>query len=295
MVIVTLSGGLGNQLFQYAVGKQLALKNGTELKLYISNITREAGRVYKLGHFNIDADLATEEEVNGLIGHYYNDSLFSKIYRKIDGYRPRHQRKYFIETSYYCFEPDLMKINSDVLLEGFWQHQLYFANFPAAVKDAITLKPGEIANSRFLEAIHFDDQSVALHIRRGDYISDPGNLNFFGVLSAEYYYKAVRYIQAIIPGAQFYIFSDDLTWVKEHFKPEATMFFVEIEGGEKDYLEMYLMSQCRHNIIANSSFSWWAAFLNKNPGKIVIAPQTWVVDKVQNARVQIQLPSWIKM
>jgi hypothetical protein len=295
MVIVTLSGGLGNQLFQYAVGKQLALKNGTGLKLYTTNITREPGRTYKLCHFNIDAELATEEEVNALIGHYYNDSLYSKIYRKLDGYRPRYRRKYFIETAYYCFEPELMSISSDVLLEGFWQHKNYFENFPAAVKEGIVLQPGAIQPSQFVGAIENDDQSVSLHIRRGDYISDPGNLSFFGVLPLEYYYKAVEYIQAAVPGANFYIFSDDLTWAKEQFKPNAALIFVEIGGGEKDYLEMHLMSRCRHNIIANSSFSWWAAFLNKNPGKIIIAPRTWVVDKEQNAGVQIQLTSWIRM
>jgi len=297
MVIVTLGGGLGNQLFQYSIGRLLAIKNKTTLKLYISNFKYENNRCYKLNCFDIKEVFATEEEVEKLIHIYYSNSLYARIYKKIHQNKPKHKRNYFIEKDYYLYEPELMKISSDVLLEGFWQHYKYYENFPPQILQELTLKeefkPTSINN--IINNIEQENSSVSIHIRRGDYVSDSNNLNFFGTLPMQYYYDAVNYINKNIQTPKFYIFSDDLNWVKDNFKINAPITFVDIEGGTKDYLELDAMSKCRHNIIANSSFSWWGAFLNKNTDKIIIAPKSWVVREDINKDIQIQFPEWIKL
>jgi len=296
MIIVTLTGGLGNQLFQYAVAKKLALKIGTTLKLFKNNISNETGRSYKLSYYNINEVFATEQEVENLIGDYYSSSLRAKLYKKIDQYRPKHKRKYFQEEEYYVYEPELMKINSTVLLEGFWQNYRYFENLPLQIYNAVNLKD-EYKDSflNFLNDIEEDDCSVSIHIRRADYVSDPYNYSFFGVIPLEYYNRAIDYIKNKIKAANFYIFSDDLNWARENLKIDAPITFVEINGGTKDFAELEAMSKCRHNIIANSSFSWWGAFLNKNPDRIVIVPKQWVADNDMNKKIEIQMPSWIRM
>ncbi len=137
--------------------------------------------------------------------------------------------------------------------------------------------------------------SVSIHLRRGDYVSDPWAFHTMGPLPVKYYYKAIDYMSKKLSDPCFYIFSDDLDWVKDNIKIEAPVSFVEIANGTKDYLELDIMSKCSHNIIANSSFSWWGAFLNQNPDKIVIAPAQWVIADEINKRIELQLPSWIKM
>ncbi|RDV16706.1 alpha-1,2-fucosyltransferase [Pontibacter diazotrophicus] len=295
MVVVTLTGGLGNQLFQYTIGKQLAIKNETTLKLYIANLGVEDGRSYKLNHYNIDEVLATESEVEKLIGEYYSSSLYAKIYRKIDSYRPKYKRKYYVEDENWRFEPEVMKVSSNVLLEGFWQHHKYYEKLDATILGELTLKKEETFTVKSLKDIEKDSTSVSLHIRRGDYVSDLNNASYFGVMPLHYYQKAVEHVNSQIKNPNFYIFSDDLDWAKDNLKMHVPMTFVDVEGGKKDYLELDAMSHCRHNIIANSTFSWWAAFLNKNPDKIVIAPEKWVVSEEMNKGIHIQFPSWIKL
>lgn len=296
MVIVTLGGGLGNQLFQYSLARQLAFKNKTSLKLYINNISKEPGRTYKLQHYNIQEKFASDAEVEKLIGSFYEKTFYAKTVNKLNTYLPKHNRSYFIEEEYYCYEPTIFQIKKNVLLEGFWQHYKYFENFPTQILDEITLKQTEgSATSGYVNQIDNDINSVSIHIRRGDYISDENNLNFFGVLPLGYYIQAVNYMIERISNLHFYIFSDDLNWAKDNLKINAPVYFVDIDNGTKDYLEMDAMSHCRHNIIANSSFSWWAAYLNRNTEKIVVAPEKWVADPTINKRINLQLPSWIKI
>lgn len=296
MIVVTLGGGLGNQLFQYAMGRQLSLQRSCCLKLYISNFKYEINRSYKLNHFTVEENFATEKEVEKLIGVYYSNTLHGKTFRKFARLLPKHKRTYFIEGDNWIHEPGVFKISGNVLLEGFWQHYSYYENLPAEILNEITLKKQYQDNeNHFLKKIDIDNSSVAVHIRRGDYLSDINNLNFFGVIALDYYQNAIKYMVARIEDPTFYIFSDDLNWAKDHLKINVPMVFVDIDNGTKEFLELEAMSRCRHNIIANSSFSWWGAFLNKNFNKIVIGPKHWVVDKQLNDKIQILFPGWIKL
>lgn len=116
-----------------------------------------------------------------------------------------------------------------------------------------------------------------------------------GVLPLGYYTQAINLLKEKIISPTFYVFSDDLTWANEYLRGDYTMHLVDIANGEQEQVELDLMSKCHHNIIANSSFSWWGAFLNRNPDKIVIAPQRWVVPDDINAKINIQFPSWLKL
>jgi hypothetical protein len=130
---------------------------------------------------------------------------------------------------------------------------------------------------------------VSVHVRRGDYVSDKNANSLMGVLPVNYYLSAIRHMRENVKDAYFYFFSDDLDWVKDNVQTDANCEFVE---AGTDYIELDLMSQCRHNVIANSSFSWWGAFLNQNPEKIVVAPRQWVIPPAINNQVNIQFPSW---
>jgi len=299
MIFVRFIGGLGNQLFQYTIGKQISINTGAPLKLDLSVYNNPDARSYMLHYYNITEKIATEKEVENFLKVYESKSLYAKLYRRAEKYIPKHKRRYFVEdeNEYYLYKPGLLKASSNVLLEGFWQHHKYFKNISSQVLDQLTLKAEYIPPAfNLFTQIEQNRSSVSLHIRRGDYISDPNNLNYFGVLPIEYYNKAIDYINSKIKNPVYYVFSDDLDWAKDNLlKQNTPKVFVDIEGGKKDYLELEAMRRCHHNIIANSSFSWWGAFLNKNPNKIVIAPAKWLAMDEINRNIEIQFPSWKKI
>lgn len=295
MIIIKLISGLGNQLFQYCAGRQLSLARETELKLDISFFNQQSLRSYKLHHYNIKADIATEKEVRRFTGVYADTRLYAKVFRKAEKLIPKRNRRLFNEQEWWVYEPELLKASRNVYLDGYWQHYKYFENLNPGILDELTvIEPYTAQEHELLSAIQ-QNNSVSLHIRRGDYITDRDAYHFMGVMPVEYYNAAIRHIIESVQHPAFFIFSDDLQWAKDHIRLDAPVTFVQLDDGKKDYRELDLMSKCRHNIIANSSFSWWGAFLNRYPGKIVIAPQKWIVPEERNKKIQLQFPGWVKM
>ncbi len=296
MIIVKLISGLGNQLFQYAIGRQLSITNKVPLKLDTSFFKDQNLRSYKLDHYNINAEIASEEEVAKFLNIYKKKNLAARIYRGIERRMPKQRSRYFKENEWWVYEPELLKVSGTAYIEGYWQHYKYFENINPEITRELTLKDWyDLQLQKMVAEISNNSSSVSLHIRRGDYISDPKAGSFMGVLPLEYYNKAIRYISQHLKDPSYYIFSDELDWVKDNLKSDAPMQFVDVEGGNKDYIELDMMSRCSHNVIANSSFSWWGAFLNRNPDKIVIAPDKWVIPPDINTRIQLQFPSWVKL
>lgn len=293
MIISKLISGLGNQLFQYAIGRQLALNKNTDFKLDTSFFGNQNLRSYKLSNFNVEATIATDEEISNYLDVYSNKSLYAKVYRRIERTRPKHKKRYFKEAEWWVYEPELFKTPGDVYIDGYWQHYKYFANLHPQILDEITLKNPCSIEVEGIAAKMKNSSSVAVHIRRGDYITDPSAYNLMGVLPVSYYTEAIKYLKAKITNPRFYFFSDDLDWVRENLITGDDMEVVELKDG-KDYLDLDLMSKCAHNIIANSSFSWWGAFLNRNPDKIVVAPAQWVVPVDINRKIELVFPTWIK-
>jgi hypothetical protein len=296
MIVSNLDCGLGNQLFQYAVGRQLSIKKGVELKLSIINFKHQNLRSFKLDKYNIKAEIATDQDIDKFLRRYYTNSLSSKLYRNLEKLLPRNQRSLFKETDAWTFESTIFNSASNIFIEGFWQNYKYVENLSPLIFEELTVKETYNINiQKIIQDVQFNASSVSLHIRRGDYVTDKDANERMGVLSLDYYYKAMDYIKKNIENPLIYVFSDDLLWAKHNLKTDLPLMFIDIENGKLDYVELDIMSKCSHNIIANSSFSWWGAFLNRNPNKIVIAPKSWVAIPEINEKIEVQLPAWLKL
>ena len=301
MVITKLISGLGNQLLQYAFGRQLALTRKVPLRLDISFFDSQDLRTYKLNRFNIDADIATStdiipftKEVSTYQNLHAKTSFYAKVYRNIEPvFYPKHTKNYFKEAVWWVYEPSVFKTPKDVYIEGYWQHYKYFENMQPQIFEELTLKGKRSDGAqKWFFNINNDSDAVAVHIRRGDYVTDSGANYLMGVLPVTYYHQAIHYIKQKVSNPNFYFFSDDLDWVKDNIETNAPAFYVD---GNADYEDLDLMRHCKHNIIANSTFSWWAAFLNRNTNKIVISPNQWSPIDHVNKNIKLQFPSWIKL
>lgn len=301
MIITRLVSGLGNQLLQYAIGRQLSIIKKVPLKLDVSFFEGQNLRSYKLDHFNIDAGIATladiepfRKDINTYQKLHQQTSFYAKIYRNLEPVLyPKHTKSYFKEHIWWILEPAVFKTPNNVYIDGYWQHYKYFENMQSKVFEELTLKePLDTKAATWLSAIKNDTSSVAVHIRRGDYVTDSGANYLMGVLPVDYYLQAIRYIKQKVSNPSFYFFSDDLEWAKNNIQTDAPAHYVD---GNMDYIDLDLMRHCSHNIIANSTFSWWGAFLNRNPDKIVVAPDKWSAREDVNKNIHLQFPSWVKI
>ncbi len=267
MLIIKLKGGLGNQLFQYAFGRLIALRRGEDLKLDKDILgQRGARRSYGLDAFNIKAEIASREEV---LKVKYPLGLVSKAWRFF--------KAKFLRIFHIGYEARILKTKAKYL-DGFFQSYKYLEPIRRELLEEISLKDKsfELKHFSLLQEIKANE-SVALHIRRGDYVNNPVTKKAHFICDLNYYQKAISLIKEklneknLIP--KFFIFSDDINWAKENFKSADFIFVSRPEF--LDYEELILMSKARHNIISNSSFSFWSAWLNNNSEKIVIAPALW--------------------
>ena len=274
MIIAQIAGGLGNQLFMYAVGRCLAHRLNAEFKLDMSSCPADENSHsrYRLFEFNIAENLASGEEIESV-----------KASNCVE--EPSHLHK---DIGYM---PEVLNAPDDTYTRGYFQSEKYFIEIEDIIRREFTLKDFEGEHSRhWLEKIQGAECAVSLHIRHGDYTS-LGLLGLFGVMPVKYYYDCVEELKKISPQITLFVFSDDINWAKRNLLFDVPTEFVE--GCERDCDEMFLMSQCRHNIIANSTFSWWGAWLNPNPDKKVFAPARWLRKHCVNRDV---LPdAWIKM
>ena len=307
MVIIQLAGGLGNQMFQYAL--YLQLKDlGREVKIDdVSGFEQDAQRMPALAPFGITYERPSGEELRKML----DSSMlpWHRVRRKLFG---RHKKSYFEQGK--LFIPEVLNWD-DIYLEGYWQTEKYFQPVEKQVRDAYDTdrlsaylekaglwssgesgdagkagkeKKGRSENGgerksagQYLQKIN-NGCSVSLHVRRGDYLT-PENQNLYGGICTDaYYIEGIRQMRERYPGCRFFLFTNDREWARRQFgqdrdKEDADITWVDLQGaGDNDYMEFLLMSRCKHHILANSSFSWWASYLNQNPGKTVLAPQRWL-------------------
>ncbi|MHB9035613.1 MAG: alpha-1,2-fucosyltransferase [Armatimonadota bacterium] len=276
MIIVRLKGGLGNQLFQYAIGRRIALSNDAQLKLDISTYRLGCSRPYRLGYFNINAEIASEDEMKGFLGVTQRGLLGRVrrvVRRHIRSRAPYHKRP-LVEEKSPCFDPDVLQVSDNSYLDGYWQTEKYFQDIEQTLREDFELEHApDDTNRMMLERVN-DVTSVSLHIRRGDYLS-PHTYEVHGVCSLEYYESAVRELASEVQQPHFFVFSDDPEWVKRNLRLDYPTVYVDHNGEAGDYEDLRLMSSCKHHIIANSTFSWWGAWLCANLDKIIIAPRKW--------------------
>lgn len=201
------------------------------------------------------------------------------------------KKVYEIENDPFLFDEVKLKAKGPKLYWGYWQNQSYFIDIEQEIRTAFKFK-NELSetNENYLQHI-CRSNSISLHIRRGDYV---GHESLGGLCSLNYYKEAIDIIEAKIENPSFFIFSDDMEWCKSNLPLPQKTVFVEGNKGPSSYVDMQLMSNCKHNIIANSSFSWWGAWLNENPNKIVIAPSKWINDDNYNDS-DIIPKTWIKI
>lgn len=272
-------GGLGNQMFQYAFGMALGDDVLFDMTWFERKIKKplDMKRVYGLGFFNCDVPAANKEQIaacldNGSLKHH----RFIEDLKRIFGKKYKRRFNKITELSETPFEPSLLKIQGDVYYMGCFQSEKYFAHIRDDILKAFTLKaPMCSKNREVLDKIK-STNAVSLHIRRGDYVHLQ---NSFGLCGLDYYKKAINFVASHTKNPHFFLFSDDIAWVIENLKIEHPFTVVDINDGETCHLDLELMKNCKHNIIANSSFSWWGAWLNENPDKIVVAPKRWFIKK----------------
>lgn len=272
MIIVKLIGGLGNQMFQYAAGRRLAEKNRAELKLDIGAFKNYELRKYGLDVFNIREQFATEREIEVLT--VTKQGITEKALNRLFNRQARRPAS-FIAQKHFHFDPVILKLEDPVYLDGHWQSEKYFLDIEDIIRKEFTITVGQDAvNKKTSESIT-GSESVSIHVRRGDYVSNEATKQYHGICSIEYYHKAINMITGKIKEPHLFVFSDEPDWVKRYLKSNCPVTYIDFNGRDKAYEDLRLMSLCKHHIIANSSFSWWGAWLCQYPDKTVYAPAKW--------------------
>jgi len=292
MIIVDINGGLGNQMFQYAMARCVSIKNNTYFKLYINQlingtygyeyIKNKGGMSwYQLDAFNIQAHIAHKKDLEVLV--------------ETNGVQ--------IVDRGPCFFVNEVFEHSNSYLFGNWVREDYFADIADVIRNDFTIRmPLKNNEEKFLQLIQ-STESVGVHLRRDPVAANPDCPYNRTVYPLNYYYKAIKIITSKIVNPHFFIFSDDIKWAQENFKLDVPCTFVvtdsvancvrAIDSGQQDYKDFWLLKNCKHQIITSSTFGWWAAYLNENKNKIICTPKYNNFDG--NEWRVVMLDSWIQI
>lgn len=286
MIVVKMLGGLGNQMFQYAFAKVL-ICNGYEIKLDISVFqTYHLHGGFGLNHYNISVPIASKEELAP-----YKINFLTKLKRKL-----KIPNKKIVEEKTLRFQKTLLTPPDSTYIHGYFQSEKYFKEIRADILlDFTLITPLSNYSESIKEKILGSKSSASIHIRRGDYVSNAHANTVHGTCGLDYYKQAIALLTSKFDCTHFFIFSDDIKWVKNNLStPDCT--YVENDSSRIPHEDIYLMSLCQHNIIANSSFSWWGAWLNCNNEKILIAPKNWFKDSSMQLQASDIIPeTWLKL
>lgn len=279
MIVVRINGGLGNQMFQYAFLEYIK-KNNEEVyadidayKFHSHHNGYELKRV-----FNIDAPIASVEQIKKV--SFYKNSIISRVMRKL--------LKLEISKNFEVSEKNINmiigddKILQDVYFDGFWQNSRYVTDVESVLREKFVFCNEIGGKNKEIQKMIKDSTSVALHVRRGDYLSESG---LYDICNIDYYNNAIKKLNELVKAEMnYFVFSDDIVWCKKNLNILSNAHYIDWNNNDESWIDMYLMSQCKHNIIANSTFSWWGAWLNNNIEKVVIAPKMWRRDTYYDSR-----------
>lgn len=272
IILIHCMGGLGNQMFQYAAGKALSVRLGLPLKMYFEDHYKHAKRIFALDEFNITVEQPSRTELKSFLP----DKGIVRKLKQILGLN--YKGRLFRENTMFELDQRFFKIHHGVYLSGFWQHMSYFESIEKQLRNDFTFsKPACGENLITLNDIKSRPVSCSIHIRRTDYINPTSEMY---PLTLNYYEKAVSRLENEIKDEPYYfIFSDDPEWVTNNFAavPKERMTIISHNDGTRAHEDLRLMSACNHQIIANSSFSWWGAWLNNDKNKRIIYPDKWTV------------------
>ena len=285
MIYSRIRGGLGNQLFQYCMARSLADKLGTNLGLDTRDFNQDSPYLMGLKNFNIRASFNPP----GMIKHKKN----GYIKYIIDIICNNH--KFVYKEPHLSFDKNYYSLPNQSYLKGYWQSEKYFENNKLNIINDLRIITEQSSQNKKISKHIARTVSVSLHIRRGDYVSNPAYNAAHGTCDLKYYENAVSYlIKNIDKNLTIFAFSDDPEWVSSNLKLPIDICYVKNNSSEFNYEDLRLMSECKHNIIANSSFSWWGAWLNTNKNKTVIAPTKWYLDQ-SIINDDIVPKKWIRM
>jgi len=296
MIITQLNSGLGNQMFQYAAGKSLSISKKTNLCIDISwyknKEVMQTPRNYELSVFKLEEKLIHED----IAYKYYNEGnvFLNRFINKIERNIPYYKKKHFEEKKFE-FDTNFFKARKDAIISGYWQSEKYFDNISDIIRNTFTCSDNDWSE-KDKEVLNIIEscQTVSVHVRRGDMVNNSEVAKVHGACDLEYYNKSIEYLNNKVNSHVFIIFSDDIIWAQENIRTSNKTIFVDHNKDENAWLDMQLMSKCNHNIIANSSFSWWGAWLNRNENKIVVSPKRWFNSSKNNTK-DLLPNSWIKL
>jgi hypothetical protein len=264
-IIVALEGGLGNQMFQYAAARAASVRTSSQLALDIRPLSASGERGYSLGAFRLrePVELVTEGPAprrNGRIRNFLNSLLGGERRFRESGFR---------------YDPAVLRINPSLRMEGYFQSERYFADIASVIREDFTPREDLLAEINLLaEKLIPSGPCISLHVRRGDY-TNPATMAVHGLLDAPYYEKALRLVvERIGQALPICVFTDDPAWVRANLTLPGELSFIS-EHTRTPLQDLILMSRCTHHITANSSFSWWGAWLNPSQDKIVVTPARW--------------------
>ena len=294
IITVFLTGGLGNQMFQYAAARSLAERTGACLLIDLSLLNvrtkNTTPRNYELNRFVLDKNVKiVSSKLRGLL----ISKLYYNIRNTLPGKKITEFFSIFTDKESYNFDPRFSQLRHKVKLLGYFASEKYFLNYKQIIQNSFIFKEKLCSKNNELAEIIKNTNAVSVHIRRGDYIRNQNAASNFVSCPKEYYEQAIAYICERIESPWFFIFSDEPQNAKEFLNVENAVY-INWNKGEESYNDMRLMSFCKHNIIANSSFSWWGAWLNNYPQKIVIAPRQWFKNELKNDNDLIP-QKWIRL
>lgn len=285
MIVIEASGGLGNQMFQYALYKKLESMNKDVAFDTSFFRSKQNLRELEIGVFGVQYKTITDKEAAYIRGYGYQDTFIDKIKYKL---KPSKMAEY--NDTIESFQEEVLKMDH-VYLRGYWQSEKYFKDIREIILNEFSFSV-EI-RERFQDMCKQmqGENSVSIHVRRSDYLSEQNAKVYGNICTEKYYENAIAYIENSVDNPRYYVFTDDLEWARNYFKEEKYRI-VDANRGKDSYADIYLMSQCKHNIIANSSFSWWGAWLNQNPDKKVLAPKKWFHN---HEKEEIVCEDWIRI
>ena len=292
---INVIGGLGNQMFQFAFGYAVSKENNANIRLDLSGFNTYGLRDYELGLFNVEENPELKSKYDFLLNRLNGkqNTILSKANRKMLRWLLRFTRFYFQEKEAFVFDQRVFNITIDTYFYGYWQNEKYFNKYRKELLEIFMLKNIHSKTNEYLHQI-INSEAVSLHVRRGDYVTNMNTNSVHGTCDLEYYKRAVMEVLKSKQQAHFFIFSDDIDWAKDNLDFVDNKTFIRLEPDIPDHEEMHLMSQCKYNIIANSSFSWWGAWLNQNSDKKIIAPKKWL--KSDSLDLNDLIPvSWVRL
>jgi hypothetical protein len=288
MIVLRLCGGLGNQLFQYALGRKLALNHQTELVLdkewYKSTPASNTLRNYELGRYPIIARDAIGNEK--LWCRFHSSRILGRTGIRWGGWSMFRERGF-------DFDNTIFDLTDNTFVFGYWQSHLYIDDIADRIRiEFIPIIPPSLEDVNLIGRMQ-STNSVSVHIRRGDYVTQKAATTVHGSCSEQYYVSAVEKTNSLLSDPHYFVFSDDMEWVKKNMVFPGSTTYVEHNDSNTAFQDLRLMSTCKHHIIANSSFSWWGAWLNSSQEKMVIAPAVWFADRRPTPHLMPK--SWIRI